>query len=145
MRKLYSKVTGESLKGFQRCLLHQVNIFQIVEISPFSQEDLSPSKIYVLDAFFEIYIIVGSRSQSQYSAFHNALMFAQEYGILAAGMEDRPMVPFSSVVLEGIPRDMKSVFRKWRDRLTPTVTQSNLQRGRSLRVVPLTAALEATR
>ena len=36
-------------------------------------------------------------------------MFAHEYGILAAGMEDRPMVPFSSVVLEGTPRDMKSV------------------------------------
>jgi hypothetical protein len=89
--------------------------------------------------------VVGSRAQSQYHAFYNALMFAQEYGILAAGMEDRPMVPFSSVVLEGIPRDMKSVFRKWRDVLTPTVMQSGLQRGRSLRVVPLTAALEATR
>ena len=121
------------------------NELQIVEISPFSQGDLSPSQIYVLDAFFEIYIIVGSRAQSEYSAFHNALMFAQEYGILAAGMEDRPMVPFSSVVLEGIPRDMKSVFRKWRDGLAPTVMQSSLQRGRSLRVVPLTAVLEATR
>jgi hypothetical protein len=72
-------------------------------------------------------------------------MFAQEYSILAAGMEDRPMVPFCSVVLEGIPKDMKSVFRKWRDGLSPTVVQNNLQRGRSLRVVPLTAALEATR
>jgi hypothetical protein len=119
---------------------------QIIEISPFSQEDLSPSNIYVLDAFFEIYIIVGSQAQSQYDAFHSALMFTQEYGILAAGMEDRPMVPFSSVVLEGIPRDMKSVFRKWKEGLAPTVTQtSSLQRGRSLRVVPLTAALEAIR
>ncbi|KAG0646966.1 p92 [Hyphodiscus hymeniophilus] len=118
---------------------------QIKELSPFSQGDLSPTKIFVLDAFFEIYVIVGSRAQSQYDAFHNALVFAQEYGILAAGMEDRPMVPFSSVVLEGTPRDMKSVFRKWREGLAPTVTSSSLQRGRSLRVVPLTAALEATR
>jgi hypothetical protein len=75
-------------------------------------------------------------------------MFAQEYGILAAGMEDRPFVPVSTVVIEGVPRDMKSVFRKWRDSLTPTVMQppsTGLQRGRSLRVLPLTAALEATR
>jgi hypothetical protein len=75
-------------------------------------------------------------------------MFAQEYGILAAGMEDRPYVPVTTVVLEGIPKDMKSVFRKWRDGLAPTVitpTSPGLQRGRSLRVVPLTAALEATR
>jgi len=121
---------------------------QIVEISPFCQADVSPSNIYILDAFFEIYIIVGSRAQSQYSAFHNALMFAQEYSILAAGMEDRPYVPITTVVLEGVPRDMKSVFRKWRDGLTPTIMRPaspGLQRGRSLRIVPLTAALEATR
>lgn len=100
-----------------------------------------------MDAFFEIYIVVGSRAQSEYAAFHNGLIFAQEYGILAAGMEDRPMVPFTSIVLEGIPKDMKSVFRKWRDELTPTIMKpaSSLQRGRSLRVVPLTAALEALR
>lgn len=106
-----------------------------------------PSSIYVLDAFFEIYIIVGSRAQSQYAAFHNALMFAQEYGILAAGMEDRPYVPVTTVVLEGIPKDMKSVFRKWNEELTPTIIRPSspgLSRGRSLRVLPLNAALEAT-
>jgi hypothetical protein len=113
---------------------------QIVELSPFCQSDISSSNIYILDAFFEIYIIVGSRAQAQYSAFHNALMFTQEYGILAAGMEDRPYVPVTTVVLEGIPKDMKSVFRKWR-----TQPVSGLQRGRSLRVMPLAAALEATK
>ncbi|KAL7626973.1 hypothetical protein AAE478_003748 [Parahypoxylon ruwenzoriense] len=118
---------------------------QIVEISPFSQADLLPTNIYVLDAFFELYIIVGSRAQPQYASFHNALDFAQEYAILAAGMEDRPFVPFSTVVLEGIPRDMKSVFRKWRDTKNPTITNVNagLKRGRSLRVVPLNQALQA--
>jgi len=107
-----------------------------------------PSNIYILDAFFEIYIIVGSKAQSQYPAFHNALMFAQEYGILAAGMEDRPYVPVTTVVMEGIPKDMKSVFRKWSDKLAPTLTQpvsTGLRRARSLRLVPLNAALEATR
>ncbi len=60
-----------------------------------------------------MYIIVGARSQHQYAAFHNALDFAQEYAILASSMEDRPFVPISTVILEGIPRDLKSVFRKW--------------------------------
>jgi hypothetical protein len=102
----------------------------------------------VLDAFFEIYIIVGAQSQTQHSAFCTALLFAQDYGILAAGMEDRPFVPVSSVVLEGVPRDLKFVFRKWSDARAPTVVYSpatTLARGRSLRVVPLSAALDAAR
>ncbi|KAK6706982.1 hypothetical protein SNK04_007991 [Fusarium graminearum] len=120
---------------------------QVFEIAPFNQYDLSPQHIYVLDAFFEMYIIVGARAQSQYSSFRNALDFAQEYAILAAGMEDRPFVPISTVVLEGIPRDLKRVFRFWRDDLNPTVTNTStsLKRGRSLRVVSLTQALQALR
>lgn len=130
---------------------------QIVELAPFKQTDLLPTNIYVLDAFFELYIIVGARSQHQYAAFHNALDFAQEYAILAAGMEDRPFVPISTVVLEGIPRDLKAVFRKWDDAASPTVMGGGggsppvervaapppLKRGRSLRIVPLGQALQA--
>lgn len=127
---------------------------QIIEINPFSQSDLSPTKIYILDAFFEMYIIVGRDAQSQYAAFHNALDFAQEYAILAAGMEDRPFVPISTVVLEGIPRDMRSCFRKWRDDMSPTRmapssnpnggrSASPLKRARSLKVVMLGQALQA--
>ncbi|KAI8954629.1 hypothetical protein F4801DRAFT_575365 [Xylaria longipes] len=118
---------------------------QIVELSTFSQPDLSPTSIYIIDAFFELYIVVGSRAQAEYASFHNALDFAQEYAILAASVEDRPFVPVSTVVLEGIPRDMKSVFRKWQDALSPTVTNVNtgLKRGRSLKVVSLGQALQA--
>ncbi|KXH34462.1 gelsolin [Colletotrichum simmondsii] len=120
---------------------------QVTEISPFTQADLDPSSIYVLDAFFEMYIIVGRTAQSEYSSFRNALDFAQEYAILASGMEDRPFIPISTVVLEGIPKDLKSVFRKWRDESSPTImpqkAASGLKRGRSLRVVPLTHALQA--
>jgi hypothetical protein len=123
---------------------------QITEIRPFSQSSLSASQIYILDAFFEIYVIVGSASQSQYAAFCTALQFAQEYGILAAGMEDRPFVPVSTVVLEGVPRDLKACFRKWKEGQGPTMGGrlaggQGLQRGKSLRVVPLNAALDATR
>ena len=105
-----------------------------------------------------MYVIVGARAQSQYASFHNALDFAQEYAILAAGMEDRPFVPISTVVLEGIPRDLKSVFRKWRDAESPTLmvnspvaspasasasASGQIKRGRSLRVMPLSQALQA--
>jgi hypothetical protein len=119
-----------------------------VEIHPFSQADLHPNSIYVLDAYFEMYIIVGARAKSEYMAFRNALDFAQEYAILASGVEDRPFVPISTVVLEGIPRDLKSVFRKWRDADSPTIMNppgkgTGLRRGRSLRIVPLTQALQA--
>ncbi|CAK7269667.1 hypothetical protein SEPCBS57363_003717 [Sporothrix epigloea] len=127
---------------------------QVVEIHPFDQHDMSPDGVYVLDAFFEMYIVVGRDSQTQYAAFCNALEFAQEYAILAAGMEDRPFVPISTVVLEGIPRDLKSVFRKWSDEASPTrmattaasavsSPASSIKRGRSLRIVSLTAALQA--
>lgn len=123
-------------------------------MTPFNQRDLSPEHIYVLDAFFEIYIMVGSKAQAQYASFRNALDFAQEYAILASGLEDRPFIPISTVVLEGVPRDLKRVFRSWRDSLSPTAglaaapaSSSSLlgtpKRGRSLRVVSLTQALQA--
>ncbi|KAG6365220.1 hypothetical protein INS49_006829 [Diaporthe citri] len=128
---------------------------QVTELNPFSQMDLSPDRIYVLDAFFEMYVIVGRYTQAQYGSFRNALDFAQEYAILAAGMEDRPFVPVSTVVMEGIPRDLRSCFRKWRDDLSPTKMlppssggggsagrTSPLKRARSLRVMPLVQALQ---
>lgn len=98
-----------------------------------------------------MYIIIGRDAQAEYGSFRNALDFAQEYAILAAGMEDRPFVPVSTVVLEGIPRDMRSCFRKWRDDMSPTRTVpssggglvSPLKRVRSLRVFPLGQALQA--
>jgi hypothetical protein len=121
---------------------------QIIEIKPFCQADLDWSKIFILDAFFEMYIIIGSDAQAEYASFQHALLFAQEYGILAAGMEDRPFIPITTVVLEGVPKDMRSVFRKWVPELSPTTHNppaSSLQRGRSLRVLPLNAALDAIR
>jgi hypothetical protein len=149
--RLFCAATGSKSQVqnlFARALSGTTDLeFKIVEVTPFSQADISPTNIYVLDAFFEIYIIVGSRSQTQYGAFCTSLQFAQEYGILAAGMEDRPFVPVSTVVLEGVPRDMKFVFRKWTDSLAPTIVHSptTLSRGRSLRVMGLNAALDATR
>lgn len=74
-------------------------------------------------------------------------MFAQEYGILAASLQDRPFVPVSTVVLEGVPRDMKAVFRGWQDQMQPTAAlmSGKPRRGKSLRIVGLQAAIAATR
>ncbi|OCK81601.1 hypothetical protein K432DRAFT_403667 [Lepidopterella palustris CBS 459.81] len=120
---------------------------KIIEIAPFCQRDLEPEFVFVLDAFFEIYIIVGALSKTQASAFGTALLFAQEYGILAASVEDRPFVPVTTVVLEGVPRDMKAVFRHWDETLVPAagLMRGKLGRGKSLRIVGLEKALEATR
>jgi len=122
---------------------------KIVEVAPFTQEDVTVEGIYVLDAFFEVYIIVGPLAHTQSHAFATALLFAQDYGILAASLEDRPFVPVSTVVLEGVPRDMKPCFRQWRDSEdvggTEALMAGKPKRGRSLRCVGLDAALAATR
>ncbi|USP80174.1 hypothetical protein yc1106_07448 [Curvularia clavata] len=120
---------------------------EIKEIMPFSQRDLEPEHIYVLDAFFEMYIIVGSLSRTQAPAFSTALMFAQAYGMLAVSEEDRPFMPVTTVVLEGVPRDMKVLFRHWDDKLIPAagLMTGKLGRGKSLRIVGLEKAIEATR
>ncbi|RKF57655.1 putative gelsolin repeat protein [Golovinomyces cichoracearum] len=116
---------------------------KISEIKPFNQQDLSGhQKIYIVDVFFEIYILIGSEAQSQYSAFHNALIFVQEYSILAAGMEERPHVPPVKVILSGITRDLKAAFRKWKNGQAPS---HQCQSESSLLMLPLTEVLEALR
>jgi hypothetical protein len=73
-------------------------------------------------------------------------LFAQEYGILAVSEEDRPFMPVTTIVLEGVPRDMKAVFRHWSDASIPT---AELMTGRlnrkSLRIVGLERAIRETR
>ncbi|KAF2259928.1 hypothetical protein CC78DRAFT_620675 [Lojkania enalia] len=120
---------------------------KVVEIMPFTQRDLEPEFIYVLDAFFEMYIVVGALSKSQAKAFGAALLFAQEYSILAVSEEDRPFVPVPTVVLEGTPRDMKAVFRSWDDAVVPAggLMRGKLGRGKSLRIMGIEKAIEATR
>ncbi|KAF3080659.1 hypothetical protein TWF102_002114 [Orbilia oligospora] len=91
-----------------------------VEIHPFAQSDLDPTNIYIIDAFFELYIIVGEQAQDKRIDFQHALLFTQEYSIMAASNEDRPFVPPSNVVLGGAPKELKAVFRRWEDSKTPT-------------------------
>ncbi|MCJ1379484.1 hypothetical protein MMC17_002585 [Xylographa soralifera] len=108
------------------------------EVVPFAQGDLNERGVFVLDGFFEVWIILGRHASSKLPTFRTALHFAQEYGILAASMEDRPFVPVSHVVLEGTPAVMKTAFRKWED------SRSITREGKEV-IIPLNAALEAIR
>ncbi|KAA6412312.1 MAG: hypothetical protein FRX48_04464 [Lasallia pustulata] len=117
---------------------------QIREVAPFAQADLAGDSVFVLDAFFEIFVILTPSARSLAAPFLTALLFAQEYGILAASLEDRPFVPVASVVLPSgdgaaVPRDLKAVFRKWDERMDVLG-----ERG-GCRVLPLSVALEAMR
>jgi len=123
----------------------------IKEISPYAQADLDGKGVYVLDAFFEVWVyvirspspallydgsnvpcsIVSARASSKFSTFRAALLFAQEYGILAASMEDRPFVPSGGVVLQGAPVGVMNAFRKWKED------------GKEKVVIALNEALEA--
>lgn len=105
------------------------------EVEPFCQKDLTPRGIYVLDAFFELYVIIGEQASSRPTELASAIVFAQEYGILAASLQDRPFIPKSFVAIGGVPDSCKTAFRKW-DRRT---WQSQPQ------VLPLNAAIEAIR
>ncbi|KAJ5047727.1 hypothetical protein J3E74DRAFT_469740 [Bipolaris maydis] len=110
---------------------------EIKEIMPFSQRDLEPENIYVLDAFFEMYI----------SCILHCSHVCAAYGMLAVSEEDRPFMPVTTVVLEGVPRDMKVLFRHWDDKLIPAagLMSGKLGRGKSLRIVGLEKAIEGTR
>ncbi|KAJ6160557.1 hypothetical protein N7470_003953 [Penicillium chermesinum] len=83
------------------------------EIEPFRYKDLTEKDVYILDTFFEIYVIVGEYASQKSAEFATALVFAHEYGILAASLQDRPFIPKSLVALGGIPDRCQSVFRKW--------------------------------
>ncbi|KAI9811040.1 MAG: hypothetical protein M1832_001070 [Thelocarpon impressellum] len=115
---------------------------QILELYPFCQADLDPEHVYCVDAFFDFYIILGAKAQQKCGELQTALMFAQEYGILAASLEDRPFVPVGTVVLQGVPRDLKAVFRKWDDRRVIVAEGSG---SGQLRVLSLSDAIEASR
>lgn len=66
------------------------------------------------------------QKSTESSAFRAALLFAQEYGILAASAEDRPFVPACAVVVCSrnvsgkeeevvgrVPEGVRRAFRKW--------------------------------
>ncbi|KAI5195328.1 hypothetical protein E4T39_08262 [Aureobasidium subglaciale] len=91
----------------------------ISEIAPFTQDDLEPEGCYVLDANSEILVLPGpllSKQPLWQHAFVQACLFAHDYAILSASLEDRPAIPKARVVLGGLPREVKIKFRRWEER-----------------------------
>ena len=91
---------------------------EAIEISPFSQTDLEADCIYVLDAHAELFVLVGPVFPSQPETVRNGilgqtLLFTSEYALTATSAEDRPAVPKASIVLSGVPNDLKMIFRHW--------------------------------
>ncbi|KAJ5491297.1 hypothetical protein N7539_002864 [Penicillium diatomitis] len=85
----------------------------VQEIEAFCCRDVTEKGVYVLDTYFEIYVIVGDQAFQKSADFASAVVFAHEYGILAASLQDRPFIPKSFVSLGGIPDRCQSAFRKW--------------------------------
>ncbi|KAJ5131306.1 Small GTPase superfamily ARF/SAR type [Penicillium bovifimosum] len=88
----------------------------VQEIEPFCYRDITDKDVYVLDTFFEIYVIIGDQATQKSADFASAVVFAHEYGILATSLQDRPFIPKSFVALGGIPDRCQSAFRKWNPR-----------------------------
>ncbi len=82
----------------------------------------------------------GDQTSSKSAEFVSALFFVQEYGILAASLQDRPLIPTCHVVLSTPPGDFRAVFRKWVPRAG---SESGRQGANASSSIPLNAAIDA--
>lgn len=78
---------------------------------------------------------MGNHASQRSAEFASAVIFAHEYGILAASLQDRPFIPKTFVSIGGLPDSCRSVFRKW----------SKRSWQEPLRVLTLNAAIDAIR
>ncbi|MCJ1463258.1 hypothetical protein MMC07_001864 [Pseudocyphellaria aurata] len=123
---------------------------QVHEILPFTQKDIRREGFFVLDSFFEVFVIVSSSATrpsrpspstsliSSSAQLRASIVFAQEYATLAASLEDRPFVSTCSVVfMPALPGDenatvapvgLTSSFRRWDDG-SPAWTYTILEAG----------------
>lgn len=92
---------------------------EVKEVSPFTQSDMDAEGLYLLDAYGELYLLLGPLFFSlQPENVRNALLaqsllFASDYAILSASLEDRPSIPKASVVFGGCPEGVQWLFRGW--------------------------------
>lgn len=88
------------------------------DITPFTQDQLEADSIYLLDAHSELFVLVGPLLASHPDRIRDtllgqALLFASDYTIMSASLEDRRSIPKCSVLFSGVPRDVKMLFRHW--------------------------------
>lgn len=110
---------------------------KVNEITPFTQHDLEPGHVYLLDCITSVYILPGPtlastpatliapRSPDPASSaadyrweirLAQACLFAQDYALLAAGLQDRPCLPSVQLVFGDLPPLAKMMFRRWDER-----------------------------
>ncbi|OAP64790.1 hypothetical protein AYL99_00762 [Fonsecaea erecta] len=85
----------------------------VEEVAPFSQKDLDPNHIHILDTYGELYVLVGGSAKKP-AEFVTAVQVAQEIAVLSPSVQDRPLLPACYVVMGDPPENIKSVFRKWK-------------------------------
>lgn len=120
------------------------------EITPFTQEQLEADGIYLLDAHSELYILIGPLFSSHPERIRDALLgqallFASDYAIMSASLEDRPFIPKGSVLFSGVPRELKMLFRHWDGSrglwgtagLMAGSTSMTLSPGKEVKLIPL--------
>ncbi|KXT05378.1 hypothetical protein AC578_10984 [Pseudocercospora eumusae] len=94
---------------------------EVRDLMPFMQSMLEAEGLYLLDGHCELYLLIGPLFASQPVKTRNAilgqaLLFASDYAIMAASLEDRAAIPKCWVVFSGVPRDVKMLFRHWDER-----------------------------
>ncbi|KAJ9613262.1 hypothetical protein H2200_003204 [Cladophialophora chaetospira] len=91
----------------------------VEEVAPFSQKDLDGHNIHILDAYREVYVLIG-KSAKKPAELVTAVQIAQELAVLSPSVQDRPLLPPCYVVIGDPPQHIKSMFRKWKpQRSTP--------------------------
>lgn len=72
-----------------------------------------PDSKFIFESKLTILRHVIAEANSKSAEFVTALMFAQDYAILTASLEDRPSIPTCKITFYGAPPDFTAAFRKW--------------------------------
>ncbi|GAM87385.1 hypothetical protein ANO11243_054090 [Dothideomycetidae sp. 11243] len=105
----------------------------VTELAPFSQDDFDAESVYMLDCIASVLVIPGpllsappttasgprtpdlsDPTKPWETRLAQACLFAHDYALLAAGLQDRPSVPAVWLVLAAdLPESAKRLFRTW--------------------------------
>lgn len=124
---------------------------EVKQLSPFTQAQLEAEGVYLLDAYSQLYILIGPLFGSQPETIRNrifgqTLLFASDYAALSAELENRPAEPKCAVLFSGTPRDIKMLFRHWDEAqglwgTAGLMAGSTMSASKELRLVPLEEVL----
>lgn len=144
----YWKYRSYDPPGLQTRVFTLRSNFSIEEIHDATQTDLRSENVYVVDAYFEVYVLIGFRARTNTKAIDAALSFAKQYisYVTSGKANGRPLEPLCNVIAapSKVPRDFKAIFRYWDDKKSCTAPQAgdtDVLRARSLNMFDLDEAL----